>query len=103
MRFGLEEDLLEEILKIIRNHKCVKKVILYGSRARGDYRKTSDIDLAIEGCPDWEVSEIRETLEEEAPTLLTFDVVNLEKAPKELKENILKEGVVIYEKPTPRV
>ena len=103
MRFGLEENLLEEILKIIRNHKCVKRAILYGSRARGDYKKTSDIDLAIEGCPDWVVSEIRETLEEEAPTLLTFDVVNLEKAPESLKENILKEGVVIYEGQTPRV
>ena len=98
MKFGLEENLLEEILKVIQNHKCVKRVILYGSRARGDYRKTSDIDLAIEGCPDWEISEIRETLEEKVPTLLTFDVVNFEKAPEGLKENILKEGVLIYEK-----
>ena len=98
MDFGLSEDLIREIIEIISRYGCVKRVILYGSRARGDFRKTSDIDLAIEGCPDWVVADIRETLEEEAPTLLTFDVVSLEKAPEGLRENILREGVVIYEK-----
>ena len=98
MGFGLRENLIREIIEIISRYGCVKRVILYGSRVRGDFEKISDIDLAIEGCPDWAVADIRETLEEEAPTLLTFDVVSLEKAPERLKENILREGVVIYEK-----
>ena len=45
---GISNKVIEEIQNIaLKNH--VKKVILLGSRARGDFYKKSDIDLAVEG------------------------------------------------------
>lgn len=39
--------LVEEYAKLVVNNMVVKKIILYGSYARGDYRKDSDIDVAV--------------------------------------------------------
>ena len=39
--------LVEEYANIIVKNMIVNKIILYGSYARGDYRKDSDIDVAI--------------------------------------------------------
>ncbi len=81
----------------------VEKIILYGSRARGDNRERSDIDLALV-CPqatarDWQ--KIMAIIEQ-ADTLLTIDCVRLdtlsEKNP--LQKSILQDGVVVYEKGT---
>ena len=42
---GIREEILWEIQKLAKD--CgLKRVLLFGSRARGDYRKNSDIDLA---------------------------------------------------------
>lgn len=72
----------------------MEKVILFGSRARGDCTSKSDIDLAISGeCP----YAFEEDLEERCPTLLKFDFVNLMRDPsKELLANIEREGVTLY-------
>lgn len=77
----------------------VDKVILFGSRARGDNQERADIDIAILGSDisenDWIY--LREAIEE-IPTLLVFDVVRFETASKELQDVILQEGKVIYER-----
>lgn len=39
--------LVEDYAKVVINNMVVKKIILYGSYARGDYKKDSDIDVAI--------------------------------------------------------
>lgn len=39
--------LVEEYTKLVVNNMVVKKIILYGSYARGDYKKDSDIDVAV--------------------------------------------------------
>lgn len=39
--------LVEDYAKLVVNNMVVKKIILYGSYARGDYRKDSDIDVAV--------------------------------------------------------
>ena len=43
---GIKESLIEEIRDLARRYS-IDKVILFGSRARGDFRRTSDIDLAV--------------------------------------------------------
>ena len=79
----------------------VKKVILYGSRGRGDNRERSDIDLAVDcsGATDLDWVEVVE-LVEEADTLLKVDCVRLDKLDEGdlLKRNILLEGKTIYKK-----
>lgn len=73
----------------------IDRVILFGSRARGDNLPRSDIDLAVVGDADL----FRYRLDEHAPTLLKFDVVDLSRdLPSDFRASILKDGVVIYEK-----
>ena len=43
---GIKPKVIEEIRTFARKYN-IDKVILFGSRARGDYRRTSDIDLAV--------------------------------------------------------
>lgn len=49
MRYGLNETILEKILNVFRKYKEVDEVIIYGSRAKGNYRNGSDIDLTLLG------------------------------------------------------
>lgn len=71
-------------------------MILFGSRARGDYREVSDIDLAVSGG---NIAAFALDVEEETTTLLKYDVVNLDgSVQKELLDVIEKEGVMLYEK-----
>lgn len=92
-------DLKSEIQQAIKDLAIkydITKVILFGSRARGDNRERSDIDLAISGG---NVVLFSLDIEEEVPTLLFFDVVDLDgPIQPELLDSIRREGVVIYEK-----
>jgi predicted nucleotidyltransferase len=77
----------------------VERVILFGSRARGDASPRADIDIAVD-CPAadprrW--SDIEEAAEN-APTLLQIDLVRLDRAPAELAAVIRAEGKVLYER-----
>jgi len=49
MRFGLKDEVILAINKVFTNHTEVEKVLLYGSRAKGNYRPASDIDLTLLG------------------------------------------------------
>ena len=92
---GIKPVVFEEIKKIAEKYE-VKKVILFGSRARGDYHRASDIDLAVEGG---RITDFILDVKETTSTLLNFDIVDLEKtAPGEFLEAIEKEGVILYEK-----
>lgn len=48
MDTGIRMEVLEEIRKIAERYG-IDKVLLFGSRARGDHKRTSDIDLAVSG------------------------------------------------------
>lgn len=92
---NLELGIQEDIIKLARKYQ-IEKVILFGSRARGDNREKSDIDLAVSGG---NIVEFRLDIDEEVHTLLMFDVVNLDgPVYRPLLESIEKEGVVLYEK-----
>lgn len=45
---GIDGEVLGEICDLAEKYH-IQKVILFGSRARGDFKRTSDIDLAVEG------------------------------------------------------
>ncbi len=46
MRYGLSEKVINQIENIVKKYNKYN-FKLFGSRARGDYKKTSDIDIAI--------------------------------------------------------
>ena len=73
-----------------------RRVVLFGSRARGTAMPKSDIDLAVEGCPDFPAFEDR--LQNELWSLLELDVIDLnEDVSQELRDEIARDGVVLYE------
>ncbi len=92
---GIQQKVINEIIELAKKNQ-VEKVILFGSRARGDYKTRSDIDLAFQGGNS---SCFILDVDEETSTLLEFDVIDLEKPiQKELLESINREGVLLYEK-----
>jgi len=49
MRFGLEENVIERINAVFSFFPEIEQVVLYGSRAKGNYKIGSDIDLTLKG------------------------------------------------------
>lgn len=95
MNTGIKEQVLAEIIALAEKNS-IEKLVLFGSRARGDYRRTSDIDLAASGG---NVAEFVMDLNEETATLLKFDVVDLGRSVQPaLIESIQREGKILYEK-----
>ncbi len=47
--FGLTEEAVMSITRVFRSHPVVERAILYGSRAKGDFKPGSDIDLTLVG------------------------------------------------------
>lgn len=77
--------------------KYSSKVILFGSRARGDNLKTSDIDIAIDGEFTFrEKRKIKEKIDLLAG-IYSVDLIFLDDASNDLKQRIFSEGI-IYDK-----
>jgi len=92
---GIKEQVQDEICRFAEKYQ-LKQVILFGSRARGDYRINSDIDLAVSGG---NIIRFALDVDEETSTLLKYDVVDLGKnISPELRGSIEQEGRVLYEK-----
>jgi uncharacterized protein len=49
MNFGLKNETLQRITRVFSTFPEVHEVIVYGSRAKGNYKAGSDIDLTIKG------------------------------------------------------
>lgn len=74
----------------------LEKIILFGSRARGNHTERSDIDLAVSGG---NFEKFYWYIKEEMHTLLMFDIINLDVGiSDELEKEIQRDGVLIYEK-----
>ena len=92
---GIKTKLIDEIISFAEKYN-ICQVILFGSRARGDFKRTSDIDIAVSGG-DFERFAL--DVDEETSTLLEFDIVDLDREMQEaLRESIQKEGRILYEK-----
>ena len=46
-KFGLAEEVVNNIVDILKKYEEVESAKIFGSRARGNYKETSDIDLAV--------------------------------------------------------
>jgi uncharacterized protein len=86
------------LYKVFENIENLDQVIIYGSRARGDFKPRSDIDLAITS----ESKEIKTQILwaiEEADILLHVDVVNLNYVESQkFLDNVKEQGIVFWER-----
>lgn len=95
METGIKPRVMDEIKALAKKYN-MDKVILFGSRARGDFKRASDIDLAVSGG---DFVRFALDVDEETWTLLEYDVVNLDRhISPDLRDSIEREGIVLYEK-----
>ncbi|HEX4069206.1 MAG TPA: nucleotidyltransferase domain-containing protein [Candidatus Babeliales bacterium] len=72
------------------------KIILYGSRARGDFRQGSDIDVAVDMGYVIDRHVINKILGdvEESKLPIGFDIVDFRKVSEDMQKEIMKDGIV---------
>lgn len=93
-------DVLEKLGRVFMQYLDIDKVVLFGSRARGDHRRTSDIDLCIYGN-DLSKRDRYDILDaiEDIETFYSFDIVFYDELDNEaIKESIIKDMYLIYER-----
>ena len=97
--YGIRINLYNEIINVIKEFGA-NKIILFGSRARGDFKESSDIDIAIEFLNNDKDNFIKiQTKLEDLNTLYKFDIVDFNSLKEDkFKKEILKDGIVIYNK-----
>ncbi|WGS65670.1 nucleotidyltransferase family protein [Marinitoga aeolica] len=101
MKFGLKEEHLKIIIDFIKTIPEIEEVLIFGSRAMGNYKKGSDIDLAIKGKEITRdlLLKISFYLNEETYLPYFFDVVDYNKIDNpDLKKHIDTYGIVLYKK-----
>ena len=102
LKFGLKLTTIDKINGVFRLHPEIEKVVIYGSRAKGNYRPGSDIDITLFGENvtrdtlsklDWEIDELN------TPYLFDISIYTKLNAPS-LQEHIDRIGQVFYIKET---
>lgn len=99
--FGLLETDLKYIISVFQQFNEIEKAVIFGSRAKGNYKSGADVDIAIYGekITFTTISRIHSILEEKSHMPYFFDVVDYTHlSTKELKEHIDRIGISIYEK-----
>ena len=104
MSSGLSQRDLEEINTILRLFPEVEEAVLFGSRAKGNFKPGSDVDIAVKGqaighsC----LSRLSYVLNEESLLPYFFDVVHFEQiADPDLLQHIQRVGVKLYHRGIP--
>ena len=99
--FGLTLSSIRLIKEELQKYSEIEKVIIYGSRAMGNYKKGSDVDLALVGTHVTRdtVTRLHCRLNEELPLPWYFDVLNYDHLENEnLKNHIDREGITFYKR-----
>lgn len=100
MKYGLRDAVLMQIIDVLKNFREIEKAVLYGSRAKGNYKEGSDIDIVFYGA-DITLSVINRVANDLDDLLLpyTFDLAVFEKInDRDIIDHIERVGMVIYER-----
>lgn len=100
MQFGLSESTIEKMKSVFSRFHMINQIIIFGSRAKGNYRENSDIDLAIKAS-NFDLTTLQkvETALEELYLPYTVDVVDYSKIENiELINHINRVGQIFYQK-----
>jgi len=97
--FGLENNDLEIIISVLKRYQAVAAASIFGSRAKGNFRNSSDVDIVLKGdsLTAEIVSSISYQLNEETTLPYKFDIINYHSLNNiQLKEHIDRVGICIY-------
>lgn len=101
MKFGLPDATIQRICAVIARYPQVESAVLYGSRAKGNYKTGSDIDLTLYGGASLTPDVLHKIMNDLDDLLLPYTIdlsifANISDA--DVKEHIERVGVVFYEK-----
>ncbi|MFH1525718.1 MAG: nucleotidyltransferase domain-containing protein [Bacteroidota bacterium] len=101
MKFGLKENIIDKIADVLAEHPQIEKAMLYGSRAKGNYKNGSDIDLTLFGekITLQLINKINGKIDD---LLLPYKIdisIFSQISNEELIEHINRVGVILYKKP----
>lgn len=97
--FGLYPNSYKKILSIFNKYENIEKVIIYGSRAKGDFKEGSDIDLTLIGDLNYiDVINLKNEFEDSSIPYLVDLSIFKELKTESLLEHIKRVGKVFYEK-----
>ncbi len=100
MDFGLSNTIIEKFASVFQRYPAIAEVVIYGSRAKGNFREGSDIDISLKGRNITE--DIRRQVwldldELNTPYLIDLSVYDSIDS-ESLKEHIQRVGKVFYRK-----
>jgi len=99
MLYGLPDETLHTLNSIFLRYHDIKQAILYGSRAKGNYRNGSDIDLALKTGADFSFSDLlrigNDFDDSDLPYFVDVSIYDTISNP-DLKAHIDRVGKVIY-------
>ena len=97
--FGLYPNSYKQILSIFQKHENIEKVIIYGSRAKGNYKEGSDIDFTLFGNLNYDdILKLKHEFEESTiPYLIDISIFN-DLESESLIDHINRVGKIFYEK-----
>ena len=100
MPYGLKQDTIDAIIQCLAAIEAIEEAVLYGSRAKGDFKNGSDIDLTLKG-EKLALSDIFQ-LENQLDDLLLpykFDISIYKQIENpDLIKHIQRVGIVFYKK-----
>jgi len=88
------EEIDEAILKL-KNSRLVHSIILFGSKARGTEKETSDIDICVIPKPDVEIT-LKERISLNNSVPENIDISFIDELPVYIRKRIFLEGRVLY-------
>ena len=101
MKYGLKETTINKICTVFVRYPQVEKAVLYGSRAKGNYKNGSDIDLTLHGGADLTLHILYRIMDEIDDLLLPYTIdlsIFSDISDSDVIEHIRRVGIAFYEK-----
>lgn len=101
LRFGLKEITIQKLCGVFAKYPQVTKAVLYGSRAKGNYKNGSDIDLTLHGDTDLTLNVLYKILDEIDDLLLPYTIdlsIYRTLSDPDFIDHIQRVGVTFYDK-----
>ncbi len=101
LRFGLKETTIQKLCGVFAKYPQVTEAVLYGSRAKGNYKNGSDIDLTLHGGADLTLNVMYKILDEIDDLLLPYTIdlsIYRTLSDPDFIDHIQRVGVTFYDR-----
>jgi predicted nucleotidyltransferase len=101
IKHGLPAEVVRKITAVLAQYPQVKSATLYGSRAKGNYKTGSDIDLTLHGEADLTLNVVYRILDHLDDLFLPYTIdlsIFHDIADSDVVEHIQRVGVSFYER-----